>query len=228
MISETKNISLKENVCVLAVVLLLALPTIAAGQEKEKALAEDSDVTDLVTMPGMRSMVPSLVGLGWDNFFLNSRSGLSSDQIQKLLSIRDAFLAAKRLSEQRAMEAELLVYDELGRDQVSSRRVKERIAESFDLQGKVVALRFHYLLLGINVLNHEQHQKIVAFLKSGIGPISSRQSRGTIGWPPGPLPLSARRSSISGSSRMKNGGSGRSEGKRLMTKTYQNVESDPM
>lgn len=173
----TRDFSLIEKVCVFAAILLLGLPMLAAGQEKGQGFGEDSEGTDLVTMPGMRSMVPSLVGLGWDNFFLNNRFGLSSDQIQKLLSIREAFVIENRLAEQAAREAELLLYEELGRDQVSSRRLEDRIDSRATLQGKVLSLRFRYLLRAINILNHEQHQKIVAFLKSGVPPISERQSR---------------------------------------------------
>ncbi|MBI4441812.1 MAG: hypothetical protein HY649_00395 [Acidobacteria bacterium] len=177
MMRITRDCSLTEKVCVLAAILLLGLPMLAAGQEKGQGFGEDSEGADLVTMPGMRSMVPSLVGLGWDNFFLNNRFGLSSDQIQKLISIREAFLVENRLAEQAAREAELLLYEELGRDQVSSRRLEDRIDSRATLQGKVLSLRFRYLLRAINVLNHEQHQKIVAFLKSGTSPMSSQQSR---------------------------------------------------
>lgn len=200
MMRITRDLSLAEKVCVLAAILLLGLPMLAAGQEKQQGFGEDSEGTDLVTMPGMRSMVPSLVGLGWDNFFLNYRFGLASDQIQKLLSIREAFVIDNRLAEQRAIEAGLLLYEELGRDQVSSRRIKERLNASFDLQGKVAALRFHWLLRAINVLNHEQHQKIVAFLKSGTGPISSQQSRRSSDRFPGPAlrVASLQQQSVSG------------------------------
>lgn len=142
----------------------LAFPVFAAGPEQGKGDSESSGAREIVTMANMRSMVPSLVALGWNDFFLSreKKIGLSRSQTEALLSIRLAFLAATEEVDRRLKEAELDLYKELDGDQVSALEVEERVRWVSVLRGELSALRFRYLLRAIKVLNHDQHKELAA------------------------------------------------------------------
>jgi len=65
------------------------------------------------TMPGMRSLVPTLVVTGWMEFFLDLRQpmGLTDDQTRQLSLIRQSFLAFLQQKGAKLSRAELNLYE---------------------------------------------------------------------------------------------------------------------
>lgn len=146
----------------------MSLPQFAAGQEKAKENAQEfSSSHHEVTMHNMRSVVPSLVALGRDDFFLTKvqEIGLTSAQQEKLFSLGFEFLVADAALGQRIQEAELELHDLLDRDQVLMRDIEFQARWVGSLRGEMAVLRLRYLLRAINVLTHEQHMKLAASLK---------------------------------------------------------------
>lgn len=146
--------------------LVLGLPTYVAMAQVKEHVRETDRPHEIVTMDNMRSLVPSLVALGWDDFFLGKGEEirLSPGQAQQLLFLNLEFVAATRQLQERVTEAELALYDKLDKDRVSVQEVEDQARWAATLRGEFVVLRFRYLLRAINVLNHEQHQKLVASL----------------------------------------------------------------
>ena len=153
----------------IAIVAVLLLSGLGAGTWAVTAQnnPEDKRTPEIVTMKNMRTLVPSLVALGWDDFFLGLAPVIEPSQKQagQLAHLAVEFVAARRELQQHRYEAELALYDELDRDQVSLMEVAQRIRWVGRLRGESVVLRYRFLLQAINVLNHEQHLKLVSLLK---------------------------------------------------------------
>ena len=133
-------------------------------------------------MDQMRSLVPRLLELGWEDFFLNARllnslreSGLSPDQVRKLISLQHEFLDLGEQEARKATGANLAFILELNRDVVSARQIEVRAHELFGLEGTLVGLRLRYLLRAINVLNHEQHRRLVRLVDPTFDPLTNPQ-----------------------------------------------------
>lgn len=148
-------------------VLLLSGLGLGAWPVTAQNNPEDQKLAEIVTMKRMRAMVPSLVVLGWDDFFLGLAPviELSQKQATQLAYLSVEFVEARRKMQEHLDEAELALYDELDRDQVSLEEVAQRIRWAGSLRGESVVLRYRFLLQAINVLNHEQHLKLVSLLK---------------------------------------------------------------
>lgn len=153
----------------IAIFAVLLLSGLGAGTWAVTAQnnPEDKRTPEIVTMKNMRTLVPSLVALSWDDFFLGWAPVIEPSQKQagQLAHLAVEFVAARRELQQRLEEAELTLYDELDRDQVSLMEVAQRIRWVGSLRGESVVLRYGFLLQAINVLNHEQHLKLVSLLK---------------------------------------------------------------
>jgi len=136
------------------------------AQPQNESSPAGQNSSDLVIMSGMRSLVPSLLALGWDDFFLASRNDihLSASQIQDLIALRLDFQLAQQALEERLTGAKLALYETLNRDQVSMRDVEARAREVCRINTDMVALRFRSLLRAINVLTHEQHQLLASLV----------------------------------------------------------------
>ena len=167
----------------LASLLVLSLPILAAAQEKSRSPSEPSETQDVVTMDQMRTLVPSLVELGWDNFFLNTQllNSLgeytpSPDQVRKLLFLQHTFLEERERASGRLTEAELALYQDMNGDQVSARRIETRMNALIVLESKLVSLRLQYLLRAINVFDHEQHRRLAALPVPAFNPLIRPQS----------------------------------------------------
>jgi hypothetical protein len=145
----------------------MSLPTYVAMTQDNENIRQTPEPYDIVTMDHMRSLVPSLVALGWDDFFLGRADEiqLSTSQGQQLFFLGLEFVETTRRLEERVKEAELELYDKLDRDRVSARDIEEQARWVGALRGELVVFHWRYLLRAINVLNHEQHQKLVASLK---------------------------------------------------------------
>lgn len=162
--------------------LVLGLPPLASGQEKSTGPTEPSETRDVVTMAQMRSLVPQLMELGWNDFFLNAQllnslgeNTPSPDQVRKLVFLQHTFLEERDRVTGRLLEAGLAFYQELNTDRVSGRQIETRINTLMALEGKLVSLRVQYLLRAINVLNHEQHQQLVRVLDPSFNPMTNPQ-----------------------------------------------------
>lgn len=146
----------------------MSLPQFVAGQEKAKENTQDLSRTHHeVTMNNMRAMVPSLVALGWDDFFLTKtrQIELTSVQEEALFFLGLEFLASAGEMDRRIEEAELELHDLLDRDQVLMRDIEFQARWVGSLRGEMAVLRLRYLIRAINVLTHEQHMKLAASLK---------------------------------------------------------------
>ncbi len=155
------------RVCLAIGFLLLSLPTHVAIAQEEKNFGETPKPHEIITMDNMRSLVPGLVALGWDDLFLSKaeKIELTPSQAKQLLFLGLEYVETTRQLEGRVKEAELTLYQKLDKDQVSAREIEEQARWAAALRGEFVVLRFRYLLRAINVLNHEQHQKLATSLK---------------------------------------------------------------
>ena len=161
------------------VLVILVTAVLAAAQGTPPDVNPDTGSGDVVTMAKMRSLVPSLVALGWDDFFLNSRNqiGLSPDQVRSLLAFRLAFLVDAEHLTDRIREAEMALYEEVDRDQVSAKQIEVRVRTLTGLRAELLTLRFRALLRAVNTLNHKQHQRLAAFLVLQAPSMSQQQAR---------------------------------------------------
>lgn len=168
---------MKSRACIFALSLSLALPGSFVAQKKESN--PDPKPQEIATMPNMRSLVPSLVALGWDDFFLGMvhEIGLSPEQVRKLYFLGTEFLAATRELQGRVEKAELDLHDILDRDQVTMRDIEAQARWVGALRGELTVLHYQYLLQAINVLNHEQHLQLVASLKLRWMPLQPQGSK---------------------------------------------------
>ena len=181
--SDESRWTMKRRVFLLAIIFVLGLAMLAAGQEKQQNPGEPSELQEVVTMAQMRSLVPQLMGLGWNDFFLNAQllnslgeNTPSPDQVRKLISLHGAFLEEREWATGRLMEATVAFYQALNGDQVSARQIETRINTLIALEGKLVGLRVQYLLRAINVLDHEQHRKLVALWDPTFNPLTNPRS----------------------------------------------------
>lgn len=182
---------------VIAVLLVaVSLPQVAAGQEEKENAQNTSKALHEVTMDKMRSVVPSLFALGWDDFFLTraQQISLTSPQEEKLGLLRLEFLATSAELEQRIQEAELELFNLLDRDQVLLRDIEFQARWVGSLRSEMVVLRLRYLLRAINVLSHEQHVNLTASGKLHSPSWEKREPR-----PLSALPQGARPGMFSGS-----------------------------
>ncbi|OFW00840.1 MAG: hypothetical protein A3H94_08560 [Acidobacteria bacterium RIFCSPLOWO2_02_FULL_60_20] len=173
---------MKRRVSLLALIFVLGLPMLAAGQEKKQNPGEPSELQEVVTMAQMRSLVPQLMGLGWNDFFLNAQllnslgeNTPSPDQVRKLIFMQRRFLEERERVTGRLLEAGLAFYQALNGDQVSASQIETRINNLIALEGKLVGLRVQYLLRAINVLDHEQHRKLAALRNPTFDPRTNPQ-----------------------------------------------------
>lgn len=145
----------------------MSLPQIASGQQEKENAQNTSRAHHEVTMDKMGSVVPGLVALGWDDFFLTKtrQVELTSAQEEKLFFLGIEFLASAGELDRRIQEAELELYDKLAADQVQARDIEFQARWVGSLRGEMVVLRLKYLLRAVNVLTHEQHLKLAESLK---------------------------------------------------------------
>lgn len=183
---------MKSSAFIWGAVLALLLPAFAAAQQQEPRGQEAVDLHHVTTMPKMRSMVPTLVALGWDDFFL-SRSNeiaLSPAQGQRLWLLALAFLASAEDLNQRIQEAEVELYEKLDRDQVSLREIEDQGRWVGTLRAELVVLRLQYLIRAVNILTHEQHMALMRSLKLPAPqqppPVSKSASQQLVFSPPAP------------------------------------------
>lgn len=164
---KSRILQIRWLVTAAALLVIVAVPFAEAAQHKDDPWPSAEDAVDLVSMAGMRSLVPSLLALGWDDFFLAARTEieLTPSQGQRLLSLRVEFQLERQASEERLKKTKLALYDALNRDQVSMHDVEVRARQVCGVNTDLVALRFRSLLRAINVLTHKQHQLLVTFLK---------------------------------------------------------------
>lgn len=153
-------------------ILTLAWSLLLAGQQAGRLAPESAAPGEVVTMANMRALVPSLMEAGWDNFFLNWKDaiGLSAGQVQELLALRSASFEALAQAGERVRQAESALYEEMSQDQVSARQLEAQFQSLAVRRSRLAALKSQYLLRAINVLNHDQHQKLVILLRSLLAP----------------------------------------------------------
>ena len=134
------------------------------GQEPASSKLSTPDVA---TMPGMRALVPNLVAMGWENFFLDLRQNLdlSSEQSRQLYFIRQKYLANQDDIEKELTQAQLRLYRDLEEDAVSSSRLESDLKKIAELKAVISALHFKAALQAINVLDHRQHLRAEELLK---------------------------------------------------------------
>lgn len=144
---------------------------------------EENKSQEVVTMANMRALVPTLMTAGSDDFFLKWRDeiGLLPGQVQELLALRLAFHEEVAQAVERVRQAELAFYEEISQDQVSTRQLEAQSQSLTARQGRLVALKLRYLLLAINVLNHDQHQALIVLLKFPPAPVQKGKSEGPRG-----------------------------------------------
>lgn len=158
---------MRYRACLYAVLLTLFLPTFLVAENERQDASKTAEIQEIATMDNMRSIVPSLVALGWNDFFLGRRNelGLTPSQAQELLSLRLEFAVATEQVKKYVEGAELELYEELDQNQVSVLAIESQARWVSGLRGEFVVLRLRYLLRAINVLSHEQHLKLAASLK---------------------------------------------------------------
>lgn len=146
------------------VLFFLALAPFVIGKNGGQGVPGTSGRQGIVIRNSTSFIVPTLVALGWDDFFLNRRSeiGLSPRQAQELLSLYLGFVVATQEVEKSIKEAERALYEELDRDQVAAREVEWNARWVLALRGELTVLRFRYLLRAARVLSQEQRQKLMA------------------------------------------------------------------
>ncbi len=118
-------------------------------------------------MSGMKSLVPTLVAVGWKNFFLDLRQDLdlSEDQSQQLYFIRGGFFASDEKLQKELDLARLNLNHDLGSDRVSMAQLDYDLHKISDLKEATSARHFRAILVAINVLNHQQHVQAGKWLK---------------------------------------------------------------
>jgi len=119
------------------------------------------------TMPGMRSLVPTLVVTGWMEFFLDLRQpmGLTDDQTRQLSLIRQSYLAFLQQKGAKLSRVELNLYQDMASDIVTSEKLGEDIQAIAQLKASIAEAHFTAVLEAINVLNHRQHLGANKWLK---------------------------------------------------------------
>lgn len=145
--------------------LLLA----SSGTQLFAEAAKPSPVakTDVATMSGMKSLVPTLVAVGWGDFFLDQRQSLrlSEEQSQQLYWIRARFLVANKALDKEMQQAELKLYQDLDSGRVSSDTLDLDLQRIGELKEASAVVHFRAILEAINVLNHQQHAQADQLLK---------------------------------------------------------------
>jgi Spy/CpxP family protein refolding chaperone len=118
-------------------------------------------------MAGMRSLVPSLIAVGRENFFLDLRHNLelSPEQSQQLYFIRQRYVANSDELENQLAQAQLGLYQNLGEDTVSSPKLESDLKKIAELKAEISALHFKAALEAVNVLDHRQHLRARELLK---------------------------------------------------------------
>ncbi len=122
---------------------------------------------EVATMPGMSSLVPSLVAAGWGDFFLDLRRslGMSDEQAQRLYLIRQTYLASSQGPEKELRQAQLSLYHNLESDPVSYTKIESDLKRISELKASISAAHFRAILEAINVLDHRQHLGAEEWLK---------------------------------------------------------------
>ncbi len=147
------------------VFVILASPAFwLFGQEPR---SPELPAPEVATMSGMRSLVPSLVAIGWENFFLDLHQNLelSPEQSQQLYLIRQRYLASRDGLDKKLAEAQLGLYQDLGEDAVSSSKLESDLKKIGELKATISALHFKAALEAVNVLDHRQHLRAEELLK---------------------------------------------------------------
>ena len=118
-------------------------------------------------MPGMSSLVPSLVAAGWDDFFLDLRQslGMSDEQAQRLYLIRQTYLASSQGLEEDLRQAHLSLYHNLESDAVGYTKIEKDLKKIAELKASISVAHFRAILEAIDVLDHRQHLGAEEWLK---------------------------------------------------------------
>lgn len=161
---------MKSRAALWLALLAFLLPVHTAGQQT-KSQPEAPAVIDwhhAKTMAGMRSVVPNLIALGWDDFFLSKADqiALTPAQGQELYHLALAFLASTEDLNKRIEDAERELYDKMDQDQVSLREIEDQARWIGSLRAELVVLRLQYLVRAVNVLTHEQHMALAESLRT--------------------------------------------------------------
>ncbi len=121
----------------------------------------------IATMPHMDALVPTLVAMGWENFFLDFRQSLklSPEQAQHLYLIRQKYLSKQDDLEKALAQAQPGLFRNLGEDVVSSSKLESDLKQIAHLKVAISALHFRAELAAINVLDHRQHLRVKELLK---------------------------------------------------------------
>ena len=129
------------------------------GLSAQEALSAKPEPRVVTTMPGMRSLVPTLVVTDWMDFFLDLRQpmGLTDEQTRQLLLIRQSYLAFLQAKGAKLSAAELNLYQDMASDVVTSEKLGEDIQAIAQLKASISEAHFTAVLEAINVLNHRQH-----------------------------------------------------------------------
>lgn len=151
----------------MGVIVFVILASPAFWLSAQESQPSESPTTTITTMPGMRSLVPSLVAIGWENFFLDLRQNLklSPEQSQQLYFIRQRYLESRQGLEKELAQAQLGLYQNLGEDAVSSSKLESYLKEISELRAAISALHFKAALEAVNVLDHRQHHRAEELLK---------------------------------------------------------------
>lgn len=152
----------RARLMLLATFLLASPASRLFGQE-----ASAQAPPDVATMSGMQSLVPTLVAVGWDDFFLDlgQSLGLSEDQFQRLYGIRDNELSSNQELAKELEQAQLNLYQDLDSDRVSTARLDLDLQKIGELKEAAAATHFRAIIEAINVLNHDQHVQAEQWLK---------------------------------------------------------------
>ena len=134
------------------------------GQEPRSPELPAPEVT---TMPGMSSLLPSLVAAGWGDFFLDLRQslGMSDEQAQRLYLIRQTYVASNERLDRELRGAQLGLYQDLESDAVSYAKIESDLKRIAELTASISAAHFRAILKAINVLDHRQHLGPAEWLK---------------------------------------------------------------
>lgn len=149
----------------MTVIVITAGPAFRlSAQESPSARPEPPVVT---TMPGMRSLVPTLVVTGWVDFFLDLRQpmGLTDEQYRQLSLIRQRYLASLHQQGGKLERAELNLYQDMASDIVTSEKVGADFQAIADLKASISKAHFTAVLEAINVLNHRRHLEADEWMK---------------------------------------------------------------
>jgi hypothetical protein len=127
-------------------------------------------------------LVPTLVAVGWEDFFLDIRAnlGLSEQQTQRLYSIRHSFVVDSDRLENEVRTVQLDLYSKLESDRVDLAALGPDLKKIADLKAAMSTAHFKAVLEAIRVLDHRQHLGARNWLKLRLEMLSQPPPKGPV------------------------------------------------